>query len=212
MHIPDGMLDVKVAAASAAAGAAVLGYAVYGARQVLKREDVPRIALAGAFIFAAQMFNFPVPGGTSGHFLGGALAFILFGPRVGLTVMAAVLGVQALLFHDGGMLALGANVLCTGLIGGMAGYAIYKTGRQWAKSRRSKMIVSFAAGWGSIVAASLGVALLLGLSGALPFGTAITAMMGWHALIGLGEGLITALVLAYVADRKTVAAGEAVSA
>jgi cobalt/nickel transport system permease protein len=166
----------------------------------LDGKQVPLVSLIGAFIFAAQMINFPISGATSGHFLGGAMASILFGPWISILVMAAVLIVQALIFQDGGITVLGANILCTGVIGSFVGYGIYHYGMKLFAGRFEKVLV-FLAAWFSIVCAATGVSLLLGLSGTLSFQTAFYAMVGWHSLIGIGEGLITVAVISYLGKR-----------
>ncbi|MFD0674827.1 energy-coupling factor ABC transporter permease [Cohnella sp. GCM10027633] len=201
MHIPDGFLDVKSCVAAGALGAGALAYSLRKSRDTLVRSEVPKIALIGAFIFAAQMLNFPIAGATSGHFLGGALAAILFGPSIAVIVMSCVLIIQALVFQDGGLTVLGANILCTGVIGIYAGYGVYRAGLALLKGRASP-VVTFIAAWVSIVAASCGVAVLLAWSGTFPLDVALAAMAGWHSLIGIGEGLLTAMVVAYLTERK----------
>jgi cobalt/nickel transport system permease protein len=201
VHIPDGFLTVQVWAPATIAGAAVVSYALKKANQRLDGKQIPLISLIGAFIFAAQMINFPISGATSGHFLGGAMAAILFGPWVSIVMLTAVLIVQALLFQDGGITVLGANILCTGVIGSFVGYGVY-WGLQRVFTGKWEVVRSFIAGWASIVAAAAGVAFLLALSGTLQLSTALYAMVGWHSLIGIGEGLITASVLRYLASRK----------
>jgi cobalt/nickel transport system permease protein len=168
------------------------------------------IALTGAFIFAAQMINFPIAGATSGHFLGGAMASILFGPAVAVVIMSAVLIIQALVFQDGGLTVLGANIICTGVIGSYAGYGIYRLGLSLLRGRAMK-VITFLAAWCSIVSASCGVALLLAWSNTFPLRIAIQAMAGWHSLIGIGEGLITALVVAYLMERNVIVGWAAVT-
>lgn len=203
MHIPDGFLDLKACATTGALGAAALAYSLKRSRLSLDRREVPKIALIGAFIFAAQMLNFPIAGATSGHFLGGTLAAILFGPSVAVIVMASVLIIQALVFQDGGLTVLGANIVCTGVIGIYTGYGIYRLGFALLKGRLSPA-VTFVSAWASIVAASCGVALLLAWSGTFSLRVALTAMAGWHSLIGIGEGLLTAMVVAYLTERNVV--------
>ncbi|MEY4479524.1 MAG: hypothetical protein RLZZ267_202 [Bacillota bacterium] len=203
MHIPDGFLDVKVWAPATIAGAAVVSYALKKANRSLDGKQVPLVSLIGAFIFAAQMINFPISGATSGHFLGGAMAAILFGPWISILVMAAVLIVQAFLFQDGGITVLGANILCTGVLGSFTGYGIYWIGQRLFAGKYIAIITFFAA-WSSILVAAFGVAILLALSGTLDIKTAIYAMVGWHSLIGVGEGLITAFVLRYLGQRKVI--------
>lgn len=205
MHIPDGFLDMKSVVTAGALGAGALAYSLRRSRDTLVRSEVPKIALIGAFIFAAQMLNFPIAGATSGHFLGGTLAAILFGPSVAVIVMSCVLIIQALVFQDGGLTVLGANILCTGVIGVYAGYGLYRAGLALLKGR-AEPVVTFISAWFSIVAAACGVALLLAWSDMFPLGVALTAMAGWHSLIGIGEGLITALVVAYLMERKVAIA------
>lgn len=201
MHIPDGFLDLKSCVTAGALGAGALAYSLRRSRDTLVRSEVPKIALIGAFIFAAQMLNFPIAGATSGHFLGGTLAAVLFGPSIAVIVMSCVLIIQALVFQDGGLTVLGANILCTGVIGIYAGYGVYRAGLAALKGRAAP-VVTFVAAWISIVAASCGVALLLAWSDTFSLGTALAAMAGWHSLIGIGEGLITAMVVAYLTERK----------
>ncbi|MCD9026282.1 energy-coupling factor ABC transporter permease [Cohnella silvisoli] len=201
MHIPDGFLDVKTCITTGIVGAGAVAYSLRKTRVSLSRRQVPMIALTGAFIFAAQMLNFPIAGATSGHFLGGAMASILFGPAVAVVIMSAVLIIQALIFQDGGLTVLGANILCTGVIGSYAGYGVYRLGLIMLRGRLTKA-VTFVAAWCSIVSAACGVALLLAWSGTFPIGVALQAMAGWHSLIGIGEGLLTALAVAYLTERN----------
>lgn len=197
MHIPDGFLDAKTWITTTALGGASVWYASIRAKAGLQHSAIPRLGLIGAFIFATQMVNFPVAGATSGHFLGGALAAVLFGPWAGVMLMAAVLIIQAFFFQDGGITVLGANILCSGVIGCFTGWAVYRlTGKLPVLSSR-QMIRGFLAGWISLVTASAGVAVLLAVSGTVPLTVSLPAMSGWHSLIGIGEGLITAWVLAY---------------
>jgi cobalt/nickel transport system permease protein len=205
MHIPDGYLCTEVWTATSVAGAAAAACALRRTRTELSRPQVPAAALTGAFIFAAQMLNFPIDGGTSGHFLGSALAAILFGPWTAAAIMTAVLILQSVLFHDGGITALGANILCTAVIGSFAGYGVYKAALRLMKGRL-RAVASFAAAWVSIVAAACGVALLLALSGAAAPGAVLGAMFGWHALIGIGEGLITTAAALCLTERGTMRA------
>lgn len=199
MHIPDGFLDTATSIATWAASAVGVGYAARRVKKELQERHVPLIGVSAAFIFAAQMMNFAVVGGTSGHLLGGALAAILLGPWAGMLVLTSVLGVQALLFQDGGLLALGANVFNMAIVGVLVGWGVYvglkrlMGGKTW-----TIMVSGFAAAWASVVVASLVAALELAISGASPLGVALPAMGGVHALIGVGEGLITVAVLAFL--------------
>jgi len=205
LHIPDGFLDAKTWIATTVIGAGAVSYSLRKSRLSLEPNKIPMVALIGAFVFAAQMINFPIAGATSGHFLGGAMTSILFGPWIGTIVMAAVLLVQAIVFQDGGITVLGANILCTGFIGSFTGYGIYMLGIRMFKGR-GRAILTFIASWISIVAAASGVAALLALSGTFELATAMKAMVGWHMLIGIGEGVITMLVTGYLMERSTILA------
>lgn len=206
MHIPDGFLDVKTCLTTGALGIGAVAYSLRQTRMSLARPEVPKIALIGAFIFAAQMLNFPILKRDFRTFSRRALASILFGPAVGVVIMSAVLIIQALIFQDGGLTVLGANIVCTGVIGSYVGYGVYRLGIKWLQGRATKA-VSFIAAWCSIVSASCGVALLLAWSGTFPLDVALQAMAGWHSLIGIGEGLITALVVAYLMERNVAFEG-----
>ncbi len=158
------------------------------------------MGVMAAFIFAAQMINFPVAGGTSGHLLGGALAAITLGPWAGMLVMTAVIAVQALLFQDGGLLVMGANILNMGLITAAIGYGLYRgvsTG-----SRTLKLTVAGIAAWLSVMAGALFTSLQLWLSGTSQLQIVIPAMLGVHALIGVGEALITVAALDFILQTR----------
>lgn len=199
MHIPDGFLNTATAVGAWAVSAGGVTYAVRRVSKELQERQVPLIGVTAAFIFAAQMINFPVAGGTSGHLLGGALAAILLGPWAGMLVLTSVLTVQALLFQDGGLLALGANILNMAVIGVLVGWVVYRgLGRVLRKGRSETAISSFAAAWTSVVVAALVAAIELAISGVFRADVALTAMGSVHALIGLGEGLITAAVLSFL--------------
>lgn len=199
MHIPDGFLDTATAAVTWAASAGSVAYAVRRVSKELDERQVPLMGVSAAFIFAAQMLNFTVAGGTSGHLLGGALAAILLGPWAGMLVITSVLAIQALLFQDGGLLALGANVFNMAVVGVLLGWVIYEgVARLFGSKPRSTMIGGFAAAWVSVVVASLVAAIELAVSGASPWGVVLPAMLGVHALIGVGEGLITVAALAFL--------------
>lgn len=199
MHIPDGFLNTGVSIAAWAASAAGLGYALRRVNKTLGERQVPLMGVTAAFIFAAQMLNFAVIGGTSGHLLGAALAAILLGPWAGMLVLTSVNVVQALLFQDGGLLALGANVFNMALVGVLVGWAAYAVlirllgGRKWAI-----FAGGFLAGWLSVELAALATAAELAISGTLAWQVVLPAMGGIYALIGIGEGLITAAVLAFL--------------
>ncbi|MEB3103377.1 energy-coupling factor ABC transporter permease [Ferviditalea candida] len=211
MHIPDGFLDTRTWIAADLVCAAVLSEALRRTRLTVTRRQVPMVSLIGAFVFAAQMINFPVAGATSGHFLGGSLTSILFGPWIGSVIMTAVILVQAFVFQDGGITVLGANILCMGFIGNFLGYGIYKMLTAIFPERWS-FASSFVSAWFSVVAGASAVSVLLSVSGTVPLPMALTAMAGWHVLIGIGEGLITAFVVGYLRERNIVFSGRSESA
>ena len=200
MHIPDGFIDAKTAIATAALSAAGLGTALRQARRRMPRKNVPLMGLAAAFIFAAQMLNFPVGAGTSGHLIGAVLAAVLLGPTAAVIVMTAVLSVQCLLFADGGVSALGANIFNMAIIGSIGGYAVYAAVHRIFGGGRGRLMAAAFASWCSAVLASICCAGELAWSGTVPWGTGFPAMAGMHMIIGLGEALITAMVIAAV-DR-----------
>ncbi len=203
MHIPDGFLNVVTAAATYVVSASGVGYSIKRANQKLGERHVPLMGVMGAFIFAAQMLNFPVIGGTSGHLIGGALAAILLGPWAGTLIMACVLIVQCLIFQDGGITALGANVFNMGLVACFVGYYLYRTVTAlMGESRTSRLAGGFAGAWASVFVAAVACAIELAVSGKSPLGVALPAMAGVHALIGIGEGLITAAALSFVTATR----------
>jgi cobalt/nickel transport system permease protein len=194
MHIPDGFLDTKTWVTTAAASGAAVAYAVRKVNKEFEEKDPPLMGVLAAFIFAAQMINFPVAGGTSGHFVGGALAAILLGPWKAILVMLSVISVQALLFGDGGITALGANVLNMAIIAPLVAYWIYGIIRRF-----SMPAGAFTAGLVSTVITALVAATELAVSGTSPFIITASLMAGWHLVIGIGEGLITATTIGYLA-------------
>jgi cobalt/nickel transport system permease protein len=164
------------------------------------------MGIMAAFIFAAQMINFPVAGGTSGHLLGGTLAAITLGPWAGMLVMTAVIMVQALLFQDGGLLVMGANILNMGLITAAIGYGLYRGVP--ARNRTLKLTVAGIAAWLSVMAGALFTALQLWLSGTSQLQIVIPAMLTVHALIGVGEALITVAALTFILQTRPDLLGE----
>ncbi|MBA7492792.1 putative fused nickel transport protein LarMN [subsurface metagenome] len=200
MHIPDGFLDLKTALTTAIASTGGLGYAVKEVRKKLGDKHIPLLGVTSAFIFAAQMLNFPVAGGTSGHFLGGALAAILLGPWASLLIMTVVLVIQCLGFADGGLTALGANVFNMGIIGGVFTYyfIFIPLKKALPKTKRGFLTASAIAAWASVFIASIICSLELAISGTSPLNLALPAMAGVHALIGIGEAIVTIVVLAIV--------------
>jgi cobalt/nickel transport system permease protein len=203
MHIPDGFLSLTVAGLAWLLSVAALAYAVIRTNRQLGEKQVPLMGVMAAFIFAAQMLNFPVAGGTSGHLIGGALAAILLGPWAGMLVMTSVVLVQALLFQDGGLVALGANILNMAVIACLVGYYLYVGAQRVLGDRTWASLASaFAAAWVSVFAAATVCAVELGLSGSSPMQVALPAMCAVHALIGVGEGLITVGALAFITATR----------
>jgi cobalt/nickel transport system permease protein len=199
MHIPDGFLNIATVATTYAVSAGGVGNAVRVANKKLAEKQVPLMGILAAFIFAAQMLNFPIAGGTSGHLIGAALAAILLGPWAGVLIMSCVLIAQCLIFQDGGLLALGANIFNMGIIASFSGYYIYRLFTSLLGNGRGCTLVGgFAGAWGSVFLASIVCAVELAVSGASPMRVVLPAMAGFHALIGIGEGLITGAVLSLV--------------
>jgi cobalt/nickel transport system permease protein len=208
MHIPDGFLDPGVAATTGAVSAAAVGYSVRRANEELDEARIPLLGVTAAFIFAVQMLNFPVAGGTSGHLLGAGLAAILLGPWLACLVMAVVLTTQAFVFADGGISALGANVLNMGIIGALGVGFLMQGARHVLPRTRAGFLAIVAAGsWAAVMAGALATSVELGLSGTVPLGTVLPAMLGVHAAIGIGEAVITvAAVSSVLASRPDLVA------
>jgi cobalt/nickel transport system permease protein len=199
MHIPDGFLSIPIALVGWIALIVMIVLALRQTRQQLNDQQIPFLGVLAAFVFAAQMINFPVAGGTSGHLLGGALIAILIGPWASVLVMTSVLAVQALLFQDGGLLAIGFNAFNMGVIAAFVGYAAYVMVRRLlGNARLSQLIGAAVAAWLSVVVAAAATALELALSETAALDVVLPAMLGIHALIGIGEALITVAALAFL--------------
>lgn len=199
MHIPDGFLSTIVSLVLWLVSLAAIGYAFRRVGRESGDRRMPLMGVLAATIFAGQMLNFSVTGGTSGHLLGAALASILLGPWAAMVVMTTVVSIQALVFQDGGLLALGANLFNMAVIGVAVSYSAYVTVKRLARGKPWGIFVGgFVAAWLSIVIAALACALELAVSGTSPANVAVPAMGGIHALIGLGEGAITLGALAFV--------------
>lgn len=199
MHIPDGFLSALVSIAFWILSILVIAYSLKRVNQDLGERQVPLMGVVAAAIFAGQMLNFTVVGGTSGHLMGAALATILLGPWAAILVMTTVVSVQALIFQDGGLLVLGANIFNMGVVGVAVSYFVYRTIQRLAGGKSWGFFAGgFLAAWASIFIAALAVALQLAFSGTSPANLAVPAMAGIHALIGIGEGLITAGALALI--------------
>lgn len=223
MHIPDGFLDPKISTGLLGAAAGVLGYCLgkvmkavtavvpqgvlaaagnvagnigMAGRRILTKigeEKFRQMGLVAIWIFAAQMFNFPINAGTSGHVIGGVFAGVILGPFAGTVVIAAVLIVQSLFFADGGIMALGANIVNMAVLGTFVSYYAYA----WLKSRMPETISIALAAWFSVILASGACALEIGMSGAIGLGSVMTSMMTMHALVGVAEAIITVLLIGF---------------
>ena len=202
LHAPDGFFALPVAAVGYAAAAAAIAFAVYRVNSELNERMVPMMGVMAAFIFAAQMINFPVAGGTSGHLVGGALAAIVLGPWAAILVMTAVVGLQALLFQDGGLVVLGINLMNMSVISVLAGYGAYWLVSRFGESFRLALAAAFVAAWLSVVASSAAASIQLDISGTSPLAVTLPAMVGVHALIGIGEGLITVFAISFIKSAR----------
>jgi len=202
MHIPDGFLDTKTWVSLGAISAGFIALSVARTNRKMGEKHIPLMGVMAAFIFAAQMLNFPVAGGTSGHFMGSVLAAILLGPFAGILIMATVLIVQCLVFADGGLTALGANIFNMAVVGSLVGYLVYFILHLIIRGKAGRLLAAFMAGWISIVLASSACAVELAVSGTSPINVVLPAMGGVHALIGIGEGLITVVVISFILTTR----------
>lgn len=200
LHIPDGFLNLPVILVTWVLAIGLISLSLSQVKAEYQERAVPLMGVCAAFIFAAQMINFPIPGGTSGHLLGGTLAGVLLGPWASSLVMAVVFIVQAVLFQDGGLTVLGANITNMGLIGTFVGYYLYKIIRYsiGRNSWRGMLISTAVAAWTSVFVAAVLTAVQLALSGTVTLGVAIWAMAFWHVLIGIGEALITVIAISFI--------------
>jgi cobalt/nickel transport system permease protein len=205
MHMSDGLLNAPTSVAFLVIAAVGVGIALVKARTDLDDRTAPMAGLVATFIFAVQMINFPILPGASGHLLGGALAAILVGPYVGALCVTIVLVVQALLFADGGLTALGANVTNMALIGTAAGFVVAVALRKLAERGKGGLAtVAFVSAFVNTVVAATGfiVEYAIGGAGGVEIGKVALLMWGLHALIGIGEGLITAVTVTSVASIR----------
>lgn len=202
MHIPDGFLAANTWMPAWIIAIGALGYCIKKVQATLKEKVIPLMGVVAAFIFAAQMLNFPVAGGTSGHLLGGVLASILLGPYGGAVAISIVLVIQCLVFQDGGITALGANIFNMSIIGAVGGYYLYDIIRKRIAGKTGMMIGTAIAAWLSVVIASSFCALELALSGTSPLAVALPAMALVHMLIGIGEALISCLVISFILKAR----------
>lgn len=196
MHIPENFLSIPVAVVCWLITVGTLRVAISKTNKTLGERQIPLMGVMAAFIFAAQMINFPIFGGTSGHLLGGVLAAIMLGPWAAMIVMTAVIAVQALLFQDGGMSVMGANILNMGLVTAAIGYGLYRSA--FNQSKLVKLSVAGFAAWLSVVAGALFASLQIWLSGNAQLRIILPAMLLVHTVIGLGEAIITVAALSFI--------------
>lgn len=203
LHIPDGFLSTPVALVGWVAALLIIAFALRQTRDQLGERQIPLLGVLAAFIFAAQAINFPVAGGTSGHLLGGALAAIVLGPWAAVLVMTAVIALQGLLFQDGGLLVMGWNIINMGVLTAFTGYLIYGfLKRALGMNPRSLLIAGIVGAWCSVEVGAIATAIQLALSGTSALNIALPAMAGVHALIGIGEALITVGALTLIARTR----------
>ncbi len=200
LHIPDGFLSLIISLFFWVITVVAVGMAISKTNKTLGEKQVPLMGIMAAFIFAAQMLNFPVAGGTSGHFLGGTLAAIVLGPWAAILVMTAVVGLQGLLFQDGGLLVMGANIFNMGILTALIGFGLYRSVINANKTTR--LIVAGLGAWLATMAAAFLASLQLWLSGTSQLQVVIPAMLGVHALIGIGEALVTVAALAFIMQAR----------
>ncbi len=198
MHLPDGFLDFKTWATLDVLSVGVVSYAVKKTTDDLEEKKVPMMGVTAAFVFAAQMLNFPVLGGTSGHLVGAVLAAVLLGPWPATLVMTAIFIVQALFFQDGGLLAMGANIFNMGIIATVGGYVIYSGVRKLVGGDKGILAGTFIASWIAVVLAASAAAIELVVSGTSPLTIALPAMAGVYLIIGFGEAIITTAIVAFI--------------
>lgn len=200
LHIPDGFLSLAISLIFWAITAVTVGIAISRTNKSLGEKQIPLMGVMAAFIFAAQMLNFPVAGGTSGHFLGGALAAIVLGPWAAILVMTAVIAVQGLLFQDGGLLVMGANIFNMGLLTAAIGYGLYRAASGGSKGVRYA-VAGFGA-WIAVIASAFVTSLQLWLSGTSQLQIVLPAMLGVHVLIGIGEAVVTVAALTFIEQTR----------
>ncbi|MCX5801460.1 MAG: energy-coupling factor ABC transporter permease [Candidatus Eisenbacteria bacterium] len=202
MHIPDGFLEAKVWVPAWVLAAGAMGLCSRKAGRALGDKKIPVMGVTAAFIFAAQMLNFPIAGGTSGHLLGGAIAATLLGPYAGFMVITVVLTVQCLVFQDGGLTTLGANIMNMAFVGTTCVYPIIRVSSSVMRRRAGVVLGASLAAWVSVVAASFGCSLELALSGRAPIAVVVPAMVGVHSVIGIGEALITGFFVGFLLKTR----------
>jgi cobalt/nickel transport system permease protein len=203
MHIPDGFLSHSINAGTFIISAGACAYAVKRVNRNFGEREVPLMGVTAAFIFAAQMINFPIAGGTSGHFLGAVFSSVLLGPWASLLIMTIVLAVQCLGFADGGLTAIGSNIFNMGVIGALGGYVIFLfVYTLLQKSRKGFFTALAISSWLSIVMGASAAAIELAISGTSPLKIALPAMAGIHAIIGVGEAIITTAAVSLILKTR----------
>lgn len=203
MHIPDGFLSNGINVATFVVSAGACTYGVKKVNRNFGEREVPLMGVTAAFIFAAQMLNFPVAGGTSGHFLGAVFSSVLLGPWASLLIMTIVLIVQCLGFADGGLTALGSNIFNMGIIGALGGYGIFSIiYTLFRKSRKGFFVALAVSSWFSIVMGASAAAIELAISRTSPLKIALPAMAGVHAIIGMGEAIITTTAVSLILKTR----------
>jgi cobalt/nickel transport system permease protein len=202
MHAPDGFFSAWLSLLGWGITVAIISLAIRNTKEQLGERQVPLMGVLAAAIFAGQMLNFTIPGGTSGHLLGGALAAIILGPWAGVLVITSVVAIQALLFQDGGLLAMGLNIINMGIIPSFAGYFVHRGLTHFWSDDRGRFAGAFVAGWVSVVLAAVFVAVELALSGSSALAITLPAMVGVHMMIGIGEGLLTAFTLNFLTETR----------
>jgi len=203
MHIPDGFLSHSINAAAFVISVGACSYGVKRVNRNFGEREVPLMGVTAAFIFAAQMINFPVAGGTSGHFLGALFSSVLLGPWASLLIMTIVLVVQCLGFADGGLTAIGSNIFNMGVIGALGGYGVFIFFHTlFRKSRKGFFIALAISSWFSIVMGASAAAIELAISGTSPLKVALPAMAGIHAIIGIGEAIITTTAVSLILKTR----------
>ncbi len=211
MHIPDGFIDLKTSATFAVIGAAGVGASLKGAKRQLSEKSAPLAGLTAVFVFAVQMLNFPVAAGTSGHLLGGVLAAVLVGPYAASLVITVVLIIQAFLFADGGLTALGLSIFNMAIIGVWVGYGIFLLAKKVLPKKKASVAVASAVGaLISVPTAAAGFVMqyAIGATATYETSTVFTAMISTHILIGIGEAIITFLTIsAVLASRSDLVFG-----
>jgi cobalt/nickel transport system permease protein len=198
MHIPDGFLSTRIAGSLDVISGATILYASRRVRLAASDRLIPVMGVMAAFVFASQMLNFPIIGGTSGHLVGGALLGILLGPMAGFLTMATVLIAQALFLQDGGLLALGANVFNIGAVTAFVGYGTFSLLGGGRGNGKRVTFAGFLAAFVSLIASAACCALQLALSGTIPLNVGLISMTGYHAFIGIIEGGLTAGILSFL--------------